>query len=84
MSATAVCRALVQDLLDAGAREAVVAPGSRSGPLAIALADADRAGALRLHVRVDERTAGFLALGLAKASRSWVAVVMNALTSGSI
>lgn len=83
MSATAVCRALVQDLLDAGAREAVVAPGSRSGPLAIALADADRAGALRLHVRVDERTAGFLALGLAKASRSWVAVVTTSGTAAA-
>ena len=83
MSATAICRALVEDLLDAGVREAVIAPGSRSGPLAIALAAADRAGALRLHVRVDERTAGFLALGLAKASRSWVPVVTTSGTASA-
>ena len=83
MSATAICRALVEDLLDAGVREAVVAPGSRSGPLAIALAAADRAGALRLHVRVDERTAGFLALGLAKSSRSWVPVVTTSGTASA-
>ncbi len=83
MSATSVCRALVDDLLDAGVREAVIAPGSRSGPLAIALAAADRAGALRLHVRVDERTAGFLALGLAKASRSWVPVLTTSGTASA-
>ena len=83
MSATSVCRALVEELLDAGVREAVIAPGSRSGPLAIALAAADRAGALRLHVRVDERTAGFLALGLAKASRAWVPVVTTSGTASA-
>ena len=83
MSATSICRALVEDLLDAGVREAVIAPGSRSGPLAIALAAADRAGALRLHVRVDERTASFLALGLAKASRSWVPVVTTSGTASA-
>ena len=38
---------------------------SRNAPLAFALADADRAGRLRLHVRIDERTAGYLAIGLA-------------------
>jgi len=83
MSATSICRALVDDLLDGGVREAVIAPGSRSGPLAIALADADRVGALRLHVRVDERAAGFLALGLAKASRSWVPVVTTSGTASA-
>jgi len=83
MSSTSICRTLVEDLLDAGVREAVIAPGSRSGPLAIALAAADRAGALRLHVRVDERTASFLALGLAKASRTWVPVVTTSGTASA-
>ncbi|TXL57965.1 2-succinyl-5-enolpyruvyl-6-hydroxy-3-cyclohexene-1-carboxylate synthase [Aeromicrobium terrae] len=81
MSATETCRALVEDLLDLGVREAVLAPGSRSGPIALALAEADRAGALRLHVRVDERTAGFLALGLAKGSHAWVPVVTTSGTA---
>ncbi len=48
------------------------APGSRSAPLAIALWEkAAQDGALRLHVRIDERSAAFLALGLAKAG--WTA-----------
>ena len=53
-----------------GVRDVVLAPGSRSAPLAYELFEADRIGLLRLHVRIDERTAGFLALGLAKALRA--------------
>ncbi|QCB92846.1 2-succinyl-5-enolpyruvyl-6-hydroxy-3-cyclohexene-1-carboxylic-acid synthase [Cellulomonas shaoxiangyii] len=72
----AAARVLVQALAALGVRDVVLAPGSRSAPLAYAFADAARpdgdrpagAPALRLHVRVDERDAGFLALGLAKAS----------------
>jgi len=72
--ATTAARVLVQALAALGVREAVLAPGSRSAPLAFALADAARADArrpagapaVRLHVRVDERAAGFLALGLAR------------------
>jgi 2-succinyl-5-enolpyruvyl-6-hydroxy-3-cyclohexene-1-carboxylate synthase len=72
--AIAAARVLVQSLAALGVRDVVLAPGSRSAPLALALADAahaDRpagAPALRLHVRIDERSAGFLALGLARAS----------------
>src|SRR5674476_1379604 len=73
--------AFVDELLAHGVREVVLAPGSRSGPLALALYDADKAGALRLHVRVDERTAGFLALGMAKASRRTVPVVTTSGTA---
>jgi 2-succinyl-5-enolpyruvyl-6-hydroxy-3-cyclohexene-1-carboxylate synthase len=62
-------------------REAVLSPGSRSAPLAFALADADAAGRLRLHVRIDERTAAFLALGLAKASGRPVPVVTTSGTA---
>jgi 2-succinyl-5-enolpyruvyl-6-hydroxy-3-cyclohexene-1-carboxylate synthase len=65
---TALARVLVDELVRCGVREAVIAPGSRSAPLAFALHAADAAGRLRLHVRIDERSAGFLALGLAKAS----------------
>ncbi|HET8988752.1 MAG TPA: hypothetical protein VFN43_09605, partial [Humibacillus sp.] len=55
---------VVQELWLAGVRDVVLAPGSRSAPLALALHAADEDGDLRLHVRVDERSAGFLALGL--------------------
>ncbi|MGV3563185.1 MAG: 2-succinyl-5-enolpyruvyl-6-hydroxy-3-cyclohexene-1-carboxylate synthase, partial [Nocardioides sp.] len=59
---TATARAVVTALLDAGVRDVVVAPGSRNAPLSFALWDAAQAGLLRLHTRVDERSAGFLAL----------------------
>jgi 2-succinyl-5-enolpyruvyl-6-hydroxy-3-cyclohexene-1-carboxylate synthase len=81
MSATGEVWRLMHQLLDYGVREAVLAPGSRSGPLALALAAADASGALRLHVRVDEREAAFLALGLAKASRRLVPVVTTSGTA---
>ena len=44
----------------------MLAPGSRNAPLAFAAYDAAEAGLVRLHTRIDERTAGFLALGLTK------------------
>lgn len=59
-------RALVTDLALQGVRDVVLAPGSRSAPLAYALAEAADARLLTLHVRVDERSAGFLALGLSR------------------
>jgi 2-succinyl-5-enolpyruvyl-6-hydroxy-3-cyclohexene-1-carboxylate synthase len=77
---TALATVLVDELVRCGLREAVVAPGSRSAPLAMALHSASAAGRLRLHVRIDERSASFLALGLAKASGRPVAV---ACTSGT-
>ena len=80
-SSTQLAHAVIDELLAHGVREVVLAPGSRSGPLALALYDADSAGALRLHVRVDERTAGFLALGMAKASRRTVPVVTTSGTA---
>jgi 2-succinyl-5-enolpyruvyl-6-hydroxy-3-cyclohexene-1-carboxylate synthase len=81
MSATGDVWKVVHQLVDHGVREAVLAPGSRSGPLAVALAAADAAGALRLHVRVDEREAAFLALGLAKATHRLVPVVTTSGTA---
>lgn len=74
--AARAARVLVQELAAHGVRDVVLAPGSRSAPLAYALAEAalpddERpagAPAVRLHVRVDERDAAFLALGLARAA----------------
>ncbi|WP_265520534.1 2-succinyl-5-enolpyruvyl-6-hydroxy-3-cyclohexene-1-carboxylic-acid synthase [Oerskovia flava] len=59
-------RRLVADLVAGGVADVVLAPGSRSAPLAYAVAEAADAGRLRLHVRIDERSAAFLALGLAR------------------
>jgi 2-succinyl-5-enolpyruvyl-6-hydroxy-3-cyclohexene-1-carboxylate synthase len=78
---TAFATVLVDELIRCGVREAVLAPGSRSAPLALALAAADREGRLRLHVRIDERTAGFLAIGLIRGSGLPVPVVTTSGTA---
>lgn len=73
--------AVVEELIASGVRDAVLSPGSRSAPLALALADAERSGRVRLHVRIDERSAGYLALGLARVSGDPVAVVTTSGTA---
>ncbi|MEX2548909.1 MAG: 2-succinyl-5-enolpyruvyl-6-hydroxy-3-cyclohexene-1-carboxylic-acid synthase [Nitriliruptoraceae bacterium] len=68
---------LVDELARCGVTDAVLAPGSRSAALAMVLHDEPR---IRLHVEIDERSAGFLALGLARATGRIAPVVV---TSGS-
>ena len=64
--ATAFARLAVSELVRAGVRDFVICPGSRSAPLTYALAALAQAGVVRTHVRLDERSAAFFALGLAK------------------
>ncbi|MGB5952950.1 MAG: 2-succinyl-5-enolpyruvyl-6-hydroxy-3-cyclohexene-1-carboxylic-acid synthase [Ornithinimicrobium sp.] len=78
---TALATVLIDEWVRCGVREVVVCPGSRSAPLAYAAQAAEEAGALRLHVRVDERSAGFLALGLAKVSRQPAVVITTSGTA---
>jgi 2-succinyl-5-enolpyruvyl-6-hydroxy-3-cyclohexene-1-carboxylate synthase len=78
---TTQARVVVDELIRGGVRDVVLCPGSRNAPLAFALADADRAGRVRLHVRIDERTAGYLAIGLAIAAGSPVCVAMTSGTA---
>lgn len=73
--------AFLAELIRRGVREVVVCPGSRSQALALAAAEFERAGLLRLQVRIDERSAGFLALGLARESGRPVVVVTTSGTA---
>jgi 2-succinyl-5-enolpyruvyl-6-hydroxy-3-cyclohexene-1-carboxylate synthase len=78
MSDAAVLRAFVAELAAAGVRDAIVCPGSRSTPLALAL----RAAAeIRVRVLYDERAAGFFALGLARTSRRPVVLLATSGTA---
>ena len=78
---TAQARVVVDELIRGGVRDVVLCPGSRNAPLAFALQAADREGRIRLHVRIDERTAGFLAVGLAIAAGTPVCVAMTSGTA---
>lgn len=63
-AATDFSWALLTEFVRLGVQHVVVSPGSRSQALALASAELERLGSVRLHVRIDERTAGFTALGL--------------------
>ncbi len=77
-ASTALATWLVDQLVARGLADAVLCPGSRNAPLSFALAADPR---VTLHTRIDERTAAFLALGLAKGSRRPAAVVTTSGTA---
>ncbi len=77
---TALASAMVEELARCGVRHAVLSPGSRSTPLALALW---RTPAIEVSVVVDERSAGFVALGAAQATRTPVAVLCTSGTAAA-
>jgi 2-succinyl-5-enolpyruvyl-6-hydroxy-3-cyclohexene-1-carboxylate synthase len=80
---SAQAEVLVDELIRCGVTDAVLCPGSRNAPLSFALHRADTAGRIRLHVRIDERGAAFLALGLALRSGRAVPVVCTSGTAAA-
>ncbi len=80
-AATAYAVALLSAFAREGVEDVVLCPGSRSQALALVAAELERAGRTRLHVRLDERSAGFLALGLAVESRTPVVVLTTSGTA---
>ncbi|HEY4151691.1 MAG TPA: thiamine pyrophosphate-binding protein, partial [Pseudolysinimonas sp.] len=79
--ASAFATALLGEFVGQGLTDLVLSPGSRSQALALAAAQFERAGLLRLRVRVDERSAGFLALGLAVETGRPVLLVVTSGTA---
>ncbi|MDQ4020631.1 MAG: 2-succinyl-5-enolpyruvyl-6-hydroxy-3-cyclohexene-1-carboxylic-acid synthase [Actinomycetota bacterium] len=80
---TALATVLVDELVRCGVRHAVLCPGSRNAPLSFALHAAEQAGRLTLHVRIDERSAAFLALGMSLRSGVPVPVVCTSGTAAA-
>jgi 2-succinyl-5-enolpyruvyl-6-hydroxy-3-cyclohexene-1-carboxylate synthase len=76
--AATFCATLVDEWARCGVTDAVVAPGSRSTPMTVALERCDR---LRVHVQIDERSAAFMALGLGLATARPAVVVTTSGTA---
>ena len=77
---SAPLQAFADELVRCGTQHAVTSPGSRNAPLIIALAEAE---GLTTHSVLDERSAGFVALGMAKASKRPVVVTCTSGTAAA-
>jgi 2-succinyl-5-enolpyruvyl-6-hydroxy-3-cyclohexene-1-carboxylate synthase len=79
--ATDAAAALICAFVDQGVEHIVVSPGSRSQALALVAAELEKRGLVRVHVRIDERVAGFTALGIGRESRMPAVVVTTSGTA---
>ncbi|HYK72135.1 MAG TPA: 2-succinyl-5-enolpyruvyl-6-hydroxy-3-cyclohexene-1-carboxylic-acid synthase, partial [Pseudoneobacillus sp.] len=77
---TAYTAAFVSELVESGVSDVVVSPGSRSTPMAMMMAEHPT---LKVHIQIDERSAGFFALGMAKATRKPVALLCTSGTAAA-
>ena len=80
-TSTSLARVVVRQLIEAGITDAVISPGSRNAPISLAMYAAAEKKFLKLHIRIDERSAAYFALGLAKASSRPVPIICTSGTA---
>ena len=80
-NSTQLARVIVRQILEAGVTDVVISPGSRNAPLSLAFYQASKKKLISLHVRIDERTAAFFALGIAKATNRPVPIICTSGTA---
>ena len=80
-NSTLLARVIVRQIIEAGVTDVVISPGSRNAPLSLAFYQAADKGLISLHVRIDERTAAFFALGIAKATGRPVPILCTSGTA---
>ena len=80
-NSTSLARVIVRQIIEAGITDVVISPGSRNAPLSLAFYEASQEGLIKIHVRIDERTAAFFALGIIKATKRPVPVVCTSGTA---
>jgi 2-succinyl-5-enolpyruvyl-6-hydroxy-3-cyclohexene-1-carboxylate synthase len=80
-NSTSLARVIVRQIIEAGIKDVVISPGSRNAPLSLAFFEASQEGLIKLHVRIDERTAAFVALGIIKSTGRPVPIVCTSGTA---
>ena len=78
---TKLARVIVRQIVEAGITDVVISPGSRNAPLSIAFYQAAEKSLIKIHTRIDERSAAFFALGMSKASKRPVPIVCTSGTA---
>ncbi|WP_292836394.1 2-succinyl-5-enolpyruvyl-6-hydroxy-3-cyclohexene-1-carboxylic-acid synthase [Microbacterium sp.] len=81
--ATDAAAALLTRLVGRGVEHVVLSPGSRSQALALVVAELEARGRIHLHVRIDERVAGFTALGIGRETGMPAAVICTSGTAAA-
>ncbi len=80
-NSTSLARVVVRQIIESGVTDVVISPGSRNAPLSLAFFAAAEHKLITVHVRIDERTAAFFALGIIKATGRPVPVVCTSGTA---
>ncbi len=81
VNASHLARSTIRQLIELGVSNFVLSPGSRNAPLSLALNEASEKGLIDLHVKIDERGAAYFALGIAKATNNYVALICTSGTA---